>query len=99
MSSPDRFLAGLVRCPTQSLARVIAAALVARANILAHDLYAVESEPDRFLLLEQWESEAALDAHDATAHMAAQDAANAEFRAGPARVLRLSSGSVAQRSV
>jgi quinol monooxygenase YgiN len=67
----------------------------AETGCIQYDLHSVEGEPDRFLLLEQWESQAALDAHDVAAHVVTQDAANGEFRAGPVTVLRLSPEPVA----
>ncbi|WP_220387291.1 putative quinol monooxygenase [Agreia bicolorata] len=59
----------------------------AESGCIQYDLHRVAGDDDRFLLLEQWETQAALDAHDAAPHMLAQDAANSEFRAGPATVL------------
>jgi quinol monooxygenase YgiN len=55
----------------------------------------VDGDPDRFVLLEEWASEEALQAHDASEHMRAADAANKAFRAGPADVLVLSGAAVA----
>ena len=60
----------------------------AETGCLRYDLHRVDGEEDSFLLLEQWASQAALDAHDAAPHMVAQDAANAEFRSGPVTVIR-----------
>ena len=85
---------GLGHRQVEAFAR-LAPVVRAEDGCIQYDLHAVEREPDRFLLLEQWESEAALDAHDATAHMAAQDATNGEFRADPATVLRLSAEPIA----
>ncbi len=62
---------------------------------LRYDLHAVENDPDRFVLIEEWASEEALQAHDASEHMRAADAANRAFRAGTAEVLMLRPASVA----
>ncbi|WP_314245835.1 putative quinol monooxygenase [Streptomyces kutzneri] len=61
----------------------------AEAGCLQYDLHQVSGEPDRFVLIERWSSQAALEAHDATPHMAEADAASPAFRAGPAEVIRL----------
>ncbi|WNM49789.1 putative quinol monooxygenase [Kitasatospora sp. CM 4170] len=61
----------------------------AEPGCLQYDLHRVSGEPDRFVLIERWESEAALAAHDATPHMVEADAASPAFRAGPAEVVRL----------
>ncbi|WP_330179484.1 antibiotic biosynthesis monooxygenase [Nocardia sp. NBC_01503] len=47
----------------------------------------MSGDPDRFVLLEEWESRDALAAHDISAHMVAADAASPAFRAGPAQVV------------
>ena len=60
----------------------------AESGCIQYDLHREESDDDRFILFEQWESQAALDAHDVAPHMTAQDAANQEFRAGPVTVVR-----------
>ncbi|MCG6498851.1 putative quinol monooxygenase [Kitasatospora sp. A2-31] len=61
----------------------------AEPGCLQYDLHRVSGEPDRFVLIERWESEAALAAHDVTPHMVEADAASPAFRAGPAEVVRL----------
>ncbi|WKD36717.1 putative quinol monooxygenase [Streptomyces xanthophaeus] len=61
----------------------------AEAGCLRYDLHQVSGEPDRFVLIERWSSQAALAAHDATPHMIEADAASPAFRAGPAEVIRL----------
>ncbi|GGS30383.1 putative quinol monooxygenase [Streptomyces nojiriensis] len=61
----------------------------AEAGCLQYDLHQVSGEPDRFVLIERWSSQAALAAHDATPHMIEADAASPSFRAGPAQVIRL----------
>lgn len=64
---------------------------VVRAEVgcLRYDLHPVEGEPDRFVLLEEWESAAHLAAHAASPHMREAGPEAAEFRAGPAELLRL----------
>ncbi|MFD7988712.1 putative quinol monooxygenase, partial [Kitasatospora indigofera] len=61
----------------------------AEPGCLRYDLHQVTGEPDRFVLVERWSSEAALAAHDVTPHMTEADAASPAFRAGPAEVVRL----------
>ncbi|MDK9499230.1 putative quinol monooxygenase [Streptomyces katrae] len=61
----------------------------AEEGCLRYDLHGVSGDPDRFVLIERWASQAALAAHDAAPHMVESDAACAAFRAGPAEVLRL----------
>ena len=67
----------------------------AEDGCLQYDLHAVEGEPDRFLLLELWQSQTQLDAHDLAPHMVQQDADNTDFRDGPVTVLILSSAPLA----
>ncbi|MGW6708367.1 putative quinol monooxygenase [Streptomyces sp. NPDC054956] len=59
----------------------------AEDGCLRYDLHRVSGDPDRFLLMEEWESKAALAAHDVTPHMIEADAASPAFRAGPAQVI------------
>ncbi|MDQ2757881.1 MAG: antibiotic biosynthesis monooxygenase [Actinomycetota bacterium] len=54
-----------------------------------YDLHPVDGEPDRFVLLEEWESPEHLRAHGETAHMREAAADSAEFRDGAAQLLRL----------
>jgi len=61
----------------------------AEAGCLRYDLHAVEGEPDRFVLLEEWESPEHLAAHVESPHMRQAGKTSAEFRAGPAELLRL----------
>lgn len=58
---------------------------------IQYDLHPVDGQPDQFVLLERWASKAALEAHAASAHMAAASKHNPTFRAGPATVLHLGS--------
>ncbi|MFC9331274.1 putative quinol monooxygenase [Kitasatospora sp. NPDC057015] len=61
----------------------------AEPGCLQYDLHQVGGDPDRFVLIERWSSQAALAAHDATPHMVEADAASPSFRAGPAEVIHL----------
>jgi quinol monooxygenase YgiN len=61
----------------------------AEPGCLRYDLHAVEGDPDRFVLIEEWASAEALQAHDASEHMREADDANRVFRAGQAEVFLL----------
>src|SRR5450432_3373296 len=61
----------------------------AEDGCLQYDLHAVVGAPDRFVVVEQWASREALDAHMASVHMAAYAAGVSAFRAQPADVLIL----------
>ena len=65
-------------------------AVRAEEGCIRYDLHRVENQPERFLLLEAWESAEALEQHDASAVMAEASARHAAFRAGPVEVLELS---------
>ncbi|GAA2018424.1 hypothetical protein GCM10009839_13260 [Catenulispora yoronensis] len=67
----------------------------AEPGCLQYDLHRVVGDPDRFVLVELWESRDALAAHDATPHMVAADAASPAFRAGPAQVVELEADALA----
>ncbi|GAB1639832.1 putative quinol monooxygenase [Krasilnikovia sp. MM14-A1259] len=67
----------------------------AEPGCLRYDLHAVADDPDRFVLIEEWASAEALQAHDASEHMREADAANRAFRAGPAEVFLLEPAPVA----
>ncbi|MFF4577483.1 putative quinol monooxygenase [Streptomyces sp. NPDC001373] len=78
------------RGPEQEAAYERLAPLVrAEEGCLRYDLHGVAGDPDRFVLIEEWTSKAALAAHDATPHMTEADAAAPAFRPGPAQVLEL----------
>ena len=81
--------------PGRSEEQVAAFALIKEAvraeqGCIRYDLHRVENQQERFLLLEEWESEAALAKHDASAVMAEASVRHAAFRAGPVEVLELS---------
>lgn len=61
----------------------------AEQGCLQYDLHPVVGNPDSFVLIEKWASNAALEAHHATAHMLEAAKHNPSFRAGPSTVLRL----------
>jgi len=65
-------------------------AVRAEDGCIRYDLHRVENQPDRFLLLEEWESSEALAQHDASTMMAEASIRHAAFRAGAAEVLELS---------
>ncbi|MGX6600551.1 putative quinol monooxygenase [Micromonosporaceae bacterium Da 78-11] len=67
----------------------------AEAGCLRYDLHALRDQPDRFVLIEEWASTQALEAHGASEHMRKADAANKAFRAAPAEVLLLAATPVA----
>uniref|UniRef100_A0AAU2JK32 Antibiotic biosynthesis monooxygenase n=1 Tax=Streptomyces sp. NBC_00049 TaxID=2903617 RepID=A0AAU2JK32_9ACTN len=78
------------RGPEQTAAfERLAPVVRAEEGCLQYDLHQVSGEPDRFVLIERWSSQAALAAHDVTPHMVEADAASPAFRAGPAEVIRL----------
>ena len=64
----------------------IAPLVRAEDGCLGYDLHPVAGDPDRFVILEWWESSDALSAHDLTPHMKWADARTPEFRAEPAHV-------------
>lgn len=61
----------------------------AEQGCLQYDLHPVVGNPDSFVLIEKWASNAALEAHHAVAHMVEAAKHNPSFRAGPATVLLL----------
>ena len=63
--------------------------VLAESGCLQYELQQVLDKPEQFILLEQWESTAALAAHDVTPHMIAADAHCPSFRAKPATVISL----------
>ena len=79
---------GLAHRQVEAFAR-LAPVVRAEAGCLRYDLYPVDGEPDRFALLEEWESPAHLAAHAASPHMREAAPEAAEFRAKPAELLHL----------
>ncbi|MDK8462528.1 putative quinol monooxygenase [Marinobacter sp. SS13-12] len=64
--------------------------VLAEQGCLRYELLSDDTDENKFILVEKWESQAALDAHDESAHMVAADAHSPTFRAGPAVVKRAS---------
>ena len=67
----------------------------AEEGCLRYDLHAVVDDPDRFVVVEQWASREALDAHLASAHIAAYAERVGAFRQLPAEVHVLTNEPVA----
>lgn len=61
----------------------------AEEGCLEYELKAVEGDENKFILVEKWASEAALEFHDNTYYMKKADSENHVFRAKPAEVVRL----------
>ncbi|MEU9715313.1 antibiotic biosynthesis monooxygenase [Streptomyces sp. NPDC047976] len=94
MSQPVQLLVLITTLPGRGPEQIeayerLAPVVRAEDGCLRYDLHGVSGDPDRFVLIERWASQAALAAHDAAPHMAESDAACAAFRAGPAEVVRL----------
>lgn len=60
--------------------------VLAEPGCLRYELLSDDTDENKFILVEKWESQAALDAHDESEHMVAADAHSPTFRAGPATV-------------
>ena len=100
MSQPIQLIILITTLPGRGAEQITAfehlAPLVrAEGGCLQYDLHQVADDPDRFVLIERWDSPEALAAHDAAPHMIAADAANTAFRAKPAEVVRLLADPVA----
>jgi len=63
--------------------------ILAEKGCLQYELSKVSGSAVDFVLIEHWESEEALAAHDVTPHMIEADAISPSFRARPASVLKL----------
>lgn len=63
--------------------------VLAEPGCLQYDLFADATDDNKFVLVEQWANQAALDAHDQTAHMVEADRLNPSFRAKPAVVVKM----------
>ena len=63
--------------------------VLAERGCLQYELSKVSGSAVKFVLLERWESEEALAAHDVTPHMIEADAISPSFRSGPVSVLEL----------
>ena len=67
----------------------LAPQVLAEPGCLRYELLADAEDDHKFVIAERWASEAALTAHENSAHVQAADAGNAAFRAKPAAVLKL----------
>jgi quinol monooxygenase YgiN len=63
--------------------------VLAEAGCLQYDLLADASDENKFVLVEHWASQAALDAHDLAPHMVEADRLNPSFRAKPSVVVKM----------
>ena len=63
--------------------------VLAEPGCLQYDLFADATDDNKFVLVEQWANQAALDAHDQTAHMVEAGRLNPSFRAKPAVVVKM----------
>ncbi len=61
----------------------------AEAGCIQYELKAVEGNENQFILLEKWETQAALEIHDKTSHMIEADSKNHLFREKPAELIKL----------
>jgi quinol monooxygenase YgiN len=64
--------------------------VLAEPGCLRYELLSDNEDGNKFIIVEKWASQAALDAHDNTEHMLAADAHSPTFRAGPANVVKAS---------
>lgn len=64
--------------------------VLAEPGCLQYELFSDVDDENRFILVEKWASQAALDAHGKTPHMQAAVARNPSFRARPATVIKMS---------
>jgi quinol monooxygenase YgiN len=65
--------------------------VLAEAGCLQYDLFADANDENKFVLVEHWASQAALDAHDVAPHMVEADRLNPFFRAKPSVVIKMNS--------
>jgi quinol monooxygenase YgiN len=63
--------------------------VLAEPGCLQYDLLADASDENKFVLVEHWASQAALDAHDLAPHMVEADRLNPSFRAKPSVVVKM----------
>jgi quinol monooxygenase YgiN len=69
--------------------RQLAPLVLAEDGCLQYELKQVEGSSNNFILIERWLSEKALASHDNTPHMIEADTNNKNFRAKPAKLVRL----------
>ncbi|MCY0925469.1 putative quinol monooxygenase [Streptomyces sp. H27-H1] len=94
MPSPVRRLILITTLPGRGREQIaayerLAPVVRAEEGCVRYDMHQVSGEQERFVLVEEWSSRAALAAHDVTPHMIEADAASPAFRAGPAEVIEL----------
>ncbi len=63
--------------------------VLAEPGCLQYDLFADASDENKFVLVEHWATQAALDAHDLAPHMVEADRLNPSFRAKPSLVVKM----------
>lgn len=63
--------------------------VLAEPGCLQYELFSDSANENKFVLIEKWASQNALDAHDQTEHMVAADAHSPTFRAKPATVIKM----------
>ena len=63
--------------------------VLAEPGCLQYDLFADASDENKFVLVEHWASQAALDAHHLAPHMVEADRLNPSFRAKPSVVVKM----------
>jgi len=63
--------------------------VLAEPGCLQYELFSDSANENKFVLIEKWASQNALDAHDQTEHMVAADVRNPTFRAKPATVIKM----------
>ena len=68
----------------------LAPIVLAEDGCLQYELKQIKDSKNQFVILEKWDSEEALSAHDKTPHMVASDERNPLLRIKPATVLMLS---------
>jgi len=63
--------------------------VLAEPGCLQYELFSDLGNENKFVLIEKWASQNALDAHDQAEHMLAADAHNPTFRSKPATVIKM----------
>ncbi len=63
--------------------------VLAELGCIKYELKKVKGSDAKFILIEQWESQEALELHDATLHMIDADSKSPAFRAKPAEVVEI----------
>jgi quinol monooxygenase YgiN len=63
--------------------------VLAENGCMQYDMFADAGDENKFVLVEHWSSQAALDAHDLATHMVEADRLNASFRSKPSVVIKM----------